>query len=151
MKLFIAINLTPNIKQTLRDVQDFCLANGIQGNYTPEENLHLTLAYIGEYPDPDHVLDVMEIIHSSPFSITIDGLGNFEDLWWAGLHPSPILIKTVSRLRRALSDNQIPYDRRKFIPHITLIRKASIQNHFPVFPLEPISMNIDHLSLMRSD
>ena len=151
MRLFTAINLTPDIKQTLKYVQDSCLSNGVRGNYIPEENLHLTLAFIGDYPDPDHILEVMEIIRSDSFSITIDGLGNFDDIWWAGLHPSQMLTKTVSRLRKAFSDYQIPYDRRKFAPHITLIRKADIQNAIPVFPIKPITMNVDHLSLMRSD
>ena len=53
MRLFIAINLNETMKQTLLDIQNAMRGCGIEGNYTPEENMHLTLAFIGEYEDPD--------------------------------------------------------------------------------------------------
>lgn len=41
-------------------------------------NLHLTLAFIGEYNDPDHVLDAMEQVQFAPFLLRISGyIGNY--------------------------------------------------------------------------
>lgn len=151
MRLFIAINLTPEIKQILKNAQDSWRAYGIQGNYTPEENMHITLAFIRDYPDPDHILDVIETIQTEPFYMTIDGFGNFGDLWWAGVQASQGLNKTASGLRRVLSQNQIPYDRKGFTPHITLVRKAVFPNAIPALAIKPVTMTVDHISLMRSD
>ena len=53
MRLFIAIHLSQEIKETLIDLQNEWYDLGVRGNYSSEENLHLTLAFIGEYPDPD--------------------------------------------------------------------------------------------------
>ena len=56
MRLFIAIPLRNNMKKLVRDIQNSFREQNIRGNYTPEENLHITLAFIGEYNDPDEVL-----------------------------------------------------------------------------------------------
>ena len=134
MRLFIAINLTSEIKRILKIAQDSWRAYGIQGNYTPEENLHMTLAFIGDYPDSFHILDVIETIQTEPFYMTIDGFGNFDDLWWAGVQASKELNKTASGLRRVLSQNQIPYDHKSFTPHITLVKKLYFQILSLFFP-----------------
>ena len=51
MRLFIAIGLNDNIKAALAEMQEAMRRQGIRGNYTRIENLHLTLAFIGEYGD----------------------------------------------------------------------------------------------------
>ena len=65
MRLFIAINLEDGMKDGVLAVRREMERRGVRGNFTKEENLHLTLAFIGEYPDPDAVADVME---SVPFT-----------------------------------------------------------------------------------
>ena len=47
MRLFIAINLSQEIKETLIDLQNDWYDLGVRGNYSSEENLLLTLAFIG--------------------------------------------------------------------------------------------------------
>ena len=85
MRLFIAIQLSEEMKDLIGNVQDAYRRSGVRGNYTPRENLHLTLAFIGEYGDPDEVLDAMERVSFQPFEITMDRLGSFGDLQWAGI------------------------------------------------------------------
>ena len=48
MRLFIAINLSDDMKAALLDLQNDLYDRGVRGRYTTEENLHLTLAFIGE-------------------------------------------------------------------------------------------------------
>ena len=59
MRLFIALALGRDQIEAAKDVQAAFRRAGVRGNYTPEENLHLTLAFIGEYSDPDAVLEAM--------------------------------------------------------------------------------------------
>lgn len=61
MRLFIAIQLNQKIKQLVSDVQDTFRWQQVKGNYTPEENLHITLAFIGEYGDPHEILELMQM------------------------------------------------------------------------------------------
>ena len=121
MRLFIAIPMDRPMQKALLSVQDAFRREGVRGNYAPPENLHLTLAFIGEYGDPDAVLAAMEGLSFSPIPLRLDRLGAFDSLWWAGLSESPALDALVRQLRRALAAAGIPFDRKKFLPHITLL------------------------------
>ena len=149
MRLFIAINLSDTMKDSLISMQNALYDRGVRGNYTPEENLHLTLAFIGEYPDAEPVLDALSAVLFRPFELRLEGMGRFGDLWWAGMRDSVPLTAVVRRLRRALAENGIPFDKKRFSPHITLLRKAS-RALLGIVP-EPASMIVTALSLMRSD
>jgi len=155
MRLFIAVNLNDEMKDALTKVQVDMHQAGVEGNFTRRENMHVTLAFIGEYSDPELVKDVMERVTIEPFEIGLDGLGNFRSLWWAGLKGSGHLNIAAKKLRRALSDAGIPYDRKKFLPHITLVRQPKIAGgRIPEEILENLpeaGMMVDHISLMRSD
>jgi len=149
MRLFIAINLSNAMKDSLIHTQNTLYDRGVRGNYTSEENLHLTLAFIGEYPDAETVLDAMSSVSFRPFELSLEGMGRFGDLWWAGMHDSAALTAVVRRIRRALAENNIPFDKKRFTPHITLIRKAA--GEMPGIAPEPVSMAVEAISLMRSD
>ena len=153
MRLFIAIQLSDGIRNSLSAVQTYLRNYGVRGNYTKIENLHLTLAFIGEYSDPDFVLEVMRPVPFSPFQMRIEGFGSFGDLYWCGIGENDDLLTYVKRLRRALAGNDIPFDRKKFSPHITLIRKAEYDRRrgFPGVMVSDVSMQVSGVSLMRSD
>ena len=149
MRLFIAIELSDEMKDSLLAVQNDLYDMGVRGNYTPEENMHLTLAFIGEYPDAQPVLDALSALSFPPFDISLEGLGCFGDLWWAGISESAPLFSVVRRVRRVLAESDIPFDRKHFSPHITLIRRAS--GKMPEIRLQPAAMTVRTISLMRSD
>ncbi|MCR5088243.1 MAG: RNA 2',3'-cyclic phosphodiesterase [Oscillospiraceae bacterium] len=149
MRLFIAINLSPQIKGELLNAQNAMVDHGVRGNYTPEDNMHLTLAFIGDYPDPQAVLDALSDVDFTPFDISLDGIGSFGDLWWAGIKESVPLTSVARRVRRALAEHGIPFDRKRFSPHITLLRKAT--NSMPGIQVRPIGMTVGEIALMRSD
>lgn len=148
MKLFLAINLSPGMKAALTKVQRAMYDRGVRGNYTPEENLHLTLAFIGEYPNAEPVMDALSGVTFTPFELALDGVGCFGDLWWAGLRENAALTAVVRRVRRALAAGGIPFDRKRFSPHITLIRKAS--RDAAGIPITPETMPVRTISLMSS-
>lgn len=152
MRLFIAIPMNAKVKESLLTTQEAFRHEGIQGNYTPQENFHLTLAFIGEYGDPDKVMEALEGIRFVPFTIRLDQVGCFDDLWWAGIAESDALKNLASRVRRALAEADIPYDKKRFKPHITLLRRAVIprRSRQESLPQTDISMKVNHFSLMQS-
>lgn len=153
MRLFIAIELSDRMKDALERTQEQLRRRGMRGSFTPRANLHLTLAFIGEYPDPYAVLDAMETAPFSPFSIRLEGFGHFGDLWWAGLSDSGELTACAGRLRRALAAADIPFDRKRFTPHITLVRRAvwDEKRGLPTADVPNVGMMADAIALMRSD
>lgn len=150
MRLFIAVPLSQLMCDSLINVQNDWYNLGVRGNYTSEENLHITLAFIGEFPDSDIVLDALSSVSFSPIPIALDGIGSFGDLWWAGISGSSALEAVSKRIRRALSGDNIPFDRKRFNPHITLLRKASI-DRIPAVEITPASMDVNRIVLYRSD
>ena len=153
MRLFIAIQLSDGIRNSLSAVQSYLRDHGVRGNYTKIENLHLTLAFIGEYSDPDFALEVIRSVPFAPFPMRIEGFGSFGDLYWCGIGKNDNLLSYVKRLRRALAENGIPFDRKKFSPHITLIRRAEYDRRggFPGVTVPDVSMQVSGVLLMRSD
>ena len=153
MRLFIAIQFPERVKNALLYLQQDMKDCGMKGNYTKEENLHLTLAFIGEYKNPEAVMDALDDIDLESFYIELDGFGNYGDLYWAGIKESTELKNTVKRIRHVLADNGIPFDKKKFSPHITVLRKASFTGNPDSFKIyvPDEKMKVDSISLMRSD
>ena len=153
MRLFIAIQFSENMLNALLDVQSEMKAFDVRGRYSPPENLHLTLAFIGEYGNPDAVMDALNSVPFEPFPLRLDRLGNFGDLYWAGIAENPKLAAFAKRLRRALADRNIPFDRKRFSPHITLVRKAEYYGETPLPPVHAPEgeMEVSGIVLMRSD
>ena len=150
MRLFAAINLNDDIKNALISVQEQMKQRNIRGNYTKPANLHLTLAFIGEYGDPDNVIEALEQVRFRPFEMKPEGIGSFGSLWWAGLSAPEELSLCASRTRRCLADAGIPFDRKKFLPHITLIREPN-EIKIPPIAVPDAVMTVNRISLMRSD
>lgn len=151
MRLFIAIQLDNAIKDELCMVQKRLQMQGVKGNFTTRENMHLTLAFIGEYPDPGFVCDVLSDVIFEPVRLVIDGFGSFGDLYWIGIKEDANLNANVKRIRRALADNGIPFDKKKFAPHMTIARKIVYDKGFPTDAPFPAAMDVEYISLMRSD
>ena len=152
MRLFIAIPLDADMCRAVQSVQAEFRRSGVRGNYTRPENLHLTLAFIGEYPDPDAVLEAMAAVPPRPFRLRLEGVGAFGDLWWIGLEQSAGLEAYVRALRRALAGAGIPFDRKRFSPHITLVRRAECgPKGMPGVAVPRAQMDAPRVVLMRSD
>ena len=152
MRLFIAIPLENEAARMVTDVQRTFRRQNVRGNYMPEENLHITLAFIGEYNDPEAVLAAMERVRFAPFSITVDHVGCFDDLWWAGLAESKPLDALARNLRHALAEANIPFDKKRFRPHVTFLRHADRLGPRVNVPkqLKPTRMAVTGISLMLS-
>lgn len=152
MRLFVAVKLSPGAKQLIKDTQIIFRKLDVSGNYTSEENMHITLAFIGEYDDPDKVMDALNKVSFEPFEIMLGKTGRFGDLWWMGVYKSGELDLLAEKVRKALDDRGIPYDQKKFIAHITFLRRAVYKGTEPGrIPAEPVKMPVESISLFRSD
>lgn len=150
MRLFVAVDLSGEVKAALEDIQGQLKGSGVHGRYTAKENLHITLAFIGEYGDAQAVLDVLESVRFEPFGLGLDGMGSFGGLWWAGIRACSGLKGLAAQVRRQLAMANIPFDRKKFSPHITLIRDPDKQV-IPQVKIPDVKMTVEGFSLMLSE
>ena len=152
MRLFLAVLPEPDMKRALLDAQNALKKRSFRGHYTAEPNLHLTLCFIGEYSDPDAVLAAADSILPAPFPLTLSGyIGSVGNLLWAGTEPCPALEKYVRQLRHALAERGIPFDKKRFHPHVTLLRNAESRQPFADLAIAKAQMTVRRISLMRSD
>ena len=152
MRLFIAICFDENMLDSLVEIQDDLVRSGVKGNYTPRENLHMTLAFIGEYDDPEQIEEVMRNVPLRSFSVKLSGYQPFKDMFFANLEDNENLRDYVKRLRKALLDEEIPFDRKSFLPHITLLRKADVIDEPDLSELiQEQTMSVSAISLMKSE
>ena len=152
MRLFVALEPSPEFRQALAVLQGRLQDAGVTGRYLDPSNLHLTLAFIGMWPE-----DISSCLPSvqQSFSITLSHLGVFPEakVLWAGAAPSEALNALAENVRRRLSEAGIPFDRKEFNPHITLVRKPVIPEgvHLSGIEVPPASMTVWDVCLYRSD
>ena len=153
MRLFIAICFDENMLDSLVEIQDDLVRSGVKGNYTPRENLHMTLAFIGEYDDPEQIEEVMRNVPLRSFSVKLSGYQPFKDMFFANFEENENLRDYVKRLRKALLEEEIPFDRKKFLPHVTLVRRAECTKDTAFLPefLDSEPMRVNGISLMKSE
>ena len=150
MRLFVAVELAPELKDALSDAIASLRSQGASANFTRRENMHLTLAFIGETPRLAEAKAALETVAALPFRIELQGSGAFGDLVWAGVRRNPDLDLLASRVRDALRGEGFRLDPKPFRPHITLARRLVCAEK-PSVELPRASAPVRDFVLMRSD
>lgn len=123
-RLFVAIRPPEHIRERLLDLMD-----GVPDlRWQQEEQLHLTLRFIGEVERPvaEDVAAALELVRFDRFQLTLDGVGMFEKprhgALWAGVTPKEQLKALNAKVERACQAAGLAPERRAYHPHITLAR-----------------------------
>ena len=158
MRLFIGIPLSQEVKFFLKETQTNILLHKAQGKLTDIENFHITLLFLGEV-EGHHVNALCENIEDAlhqvqAFDFYIEGVGSFhkgvDQIIWVGVkNPSNDLKKIHDLLKQEMKKNKVPFDDKKFNPHITLARQVRFDHlnhtHQLAAYYKPITVNKIHL------
>jgi len=124
-RLFVALDPPHEICEQLMQ-----LHSALPGaRWIPEEQLHLTLVFIGEVSSAAYldICETLDTIHFSPFTLCLQGVGFFPPrqepkVLWVGIKSSDALVRLQRKITDRLHDLGLSLERRKFTPHITLAR-----------------------------
>lgn len=138
MRTFIAIELEEEVKDHLEKVQEKAAQLCRKGNYTPKENFHLTLHFLGEVTSDDIPYIQQAIMETTKyqqmFSLTLDKIGFFprgrEGILWAGIEKSTELFHLFQSLERNLGKQGFAREKKGLSPHITLGREVEPYRSF---------------------
>jgi len=157
VRLFIAVLFEEEVVDRLCALQRALKAEVHSGNYTARENLHLTLAFLGEQSEEKIPLiqDCMERTQGREMALTFGRVGHFaregECLYFAALEEHPDLIGLQKHLVQNLRKAGFSIESRRFVPHITLARRVGrTANDAQLLP-EPFTAKACGMSLMLSE
>ena len=121
-RLFVALSLPELVADSLTQLQ-----SGVQGaRWTPEENFHLTLQFIGDADrhGEDEIHTALSGIDAPSFDLRLKGCGFFGDrkphALWVGAEAEPALAHLQSKVANALARAGFSGEKRKFKPHVTI-------------------------------
>jgi 2'-5' RNA ligase len=124
-----------------------------QGRAVNIDNLHITLSFIGEVDGERRACLEQAAAGAAivPFTLSLDRLGYFAKtrvVWLGASSTPPELTEAVKSLNRALRRCGHKPERRPFVPHVTLARKARPLRESIEF--EPVRWEVNRFSLMQS-
>jgi 2'-5' RNA ligase len=127
MRLFTALSIPDRVAASLLLIQ-----GGVPGaRWQAREQLHLTLAFIGEADGRDAAAidDALAAIHAPGFSLQLHGVGQFGEgrrsrshALWAGVRANAALEHLQRKVDTAIRRVGMPTEAHKFTPHVTLAR-----------------------------
>ncbi|HVU29048.1 MAG TPA: RNA 2',3'-cyclic phosphodiesterase [Sphingomicrobium sp.] len=123
-RLFVAIRPPGPIRDLLIDAMD----DTADFRWQDEEQLHLTLRFVGEVDRPiaTDLADALSRISAHPLELRIAGVGRFEQrssgALWAAVEPRAPMAALAAKVERVSQSVGLEPERRAFHPHITLAR-----------------------------
>ena len=123
MRLFVAINIPPELKDSIAEVQKYLPSEGIKP--VRPESIHITLKFLGEVSNMDGVLDALKRVEENAFDVRVHGVGVFPNrsriqVIWVGCEGE--FLPLVESIENVLAEAGFPKEKRDFHPHITIAR-----------------------------
>lgn len=158
-RCFIALDLPKEMISELKKVQsELMKQNLFIGKFTEEDNMHLTLKFLGSIPNDNitKIKDRLKGIKLNSFEADIDELGIFSEefirIIWVKLNGNEVF-----ELQKQIDDKLVDFfpKEERFMSHITIARVKSIKDKQPLFDaLKKIKIDIkgkiNSFSLIRS-
>jgi 2'-5' RNA ligase len=124
---FVALRPDPATARRLEELA-LGLAARCRGRALAACDLHLTLAFIGEFPATEsaRLAALLDGLPASHPGFALDRLGHFGPaLLWIGPAKAPDWLGPLARaVRERLQAGSVPFDKRPLEPHLTLVRNA---------------------------
>lgn len=156
LRLFFALNMDRSARREIMRLQTKMWGKESRG-LTRAENLHLTLAFLGNTNSVrlEELRQILDRLDAPPLSLRFDRIDVFHqaggDIWWLGMGENRELQRLQVQLTKELDKAVFPVEERKFVPHLTLARKARPKVMLKDGKLlRPILAKVGRVSLMRS-
>ncbi len=157
-RLFVGIRLDPATAGAVISIAERLLAKDLRGRYSGADDLHVTVAFLGNIPEPeiDDVIDILarQAAAASPFGVRFDRLGGFPNkrqprvVWLGSTRINPDFQRLGTALRQGYADAgfTFPDDLRL---HATVCRPQR-RGRVPNIAFAPIEMIVKTICLMES-
>jgi len=157
MRLFIAINFPDEIKAAIVEIRNSIEKAALRGRFTFDENLHLTLVFLGECDirQAEAIKAVMNDAIFSKFTLMLDKVGYFKrdngNTWWIGLKENNSLSDLQADLTERLRQKGFTLENRKYTPHVTIGREVKMSTVFVKSEVPQVKFDVTNIELMKSE
>jgi RNA 2',3'-cyclic 3'-phosphodiesterase len=136
-RCFVAVDIDDHaLKAALLRAQKAIVATEADVKAVEEENIHITLKFLGEIPEEKtaRVAELVKGIAFKPFTLDFRGVGVFPapsrpSVVWAGVAgEASEMLAVFTELEKGLKTLGFEPERRPFQPHVTLCRVRSGRN-----------------------
>ncbi|MBI3622916.1 RNA 2',3'-cyclic phosphodiesterase [Candidatus Pacearchaeota archaeon] len=158
MRAFISLKLSDEAIEEIKQVQTK-LANSelFEGKVTEEENLHLTLKFLGEIDDNvEEVKRNLRNVKVKKFKVKLDDIGVFSKdfirIIWVKLEGVDELQKQIDESLENIFEKE-----KRYMGHLTIARVKSLKDKKKFFELldrikvKEIEFEVDRFYLMKSE
>ncbi len=129
VRLFVAVDLSDELRGRIVRFRDEVASSGADVKPVEDENLHITIRFLGEVRDEllGEVMDNLRTLSFSKFNIHVKGVGAFPTLTsprviWVGVEEGAEELKSLHDEVERLVGRYGVSDEREFTPHITVAR-----------------------------
>ncbi len=133
IRCFIAVEVNDSdvVRQITRIQQDL-LSSGAKLKLVEPQNLHFTLHFLGNIDEQriPELGDILEKLEGTVFDIELVGLGCFRPqrprvIWIGCTTGKEQMIQHQQAIGRELRAHRFPSEKRKYSPHLTVVRVRS--------------------------
>lgn len=135
MRLFVALDIDDAVRERIARFSDGLRKFAPEARWVKEESLHITLKFIGEWPDPEveKIKQGLAAVAAEPAEIRFKGYGFFPSaksarVFWVGMEAGPELTALAVAVDEKLQGLKIAKEERKFSPHLTLARSPGVSS-----------------------
>lgn len=115
----------------------------------------ITLPYLGDYVSPEQeaaAIQVAQLVSLPPFTLTLDQANSFKNRevpWYLAPMETPAELTLLhDHLRDALRGAGVAVERMRFVPHLTVVRNATVA--LPPTRIKPVVWQVKEFVLIRS-
>lgn len=153
-RVFVALWPSPEVSEELGALAATLAMHAPHSRAVPATHLHLTLAFIGTL-ESGRVAPLARRLGEgagTPFDWRIDRIGYFDRacVVWAGGRENESLLVLARNVRGLLDAAAVVYDRKPFVPHVTLLRDVRRWKPPPATSVPAIVWRCGAPTLVRS-
>jgi len=158
LRLFVAVRFAASAIAAILERTRILREHAMKGNFTAPDNLHLTLAFLGETDPADltALCIVLASVQTVPFDLTLSGMLRFDrgkdGIFGLRADGGSALSELAAQVRAILASEGFACDPKPFVPHLTIARMcdATEDGVAAAAALPPILSHVTAFALMSS-
>ena len=163
-RLFIALEIPDDVLDALINLREEIYSDDSNVKWEPREKLHITLKFLGEIDLEmnNKIIKSLEesLLDNEKIQIAFDKFGIFyrfnkPKILWVGIQQNHQLFSKFNIMENDLEKLGIKKEKRRFKPHLTLLRIKGNENlaeieKFNQHSINGLSFNVENILLIKS-